>query len=80
MTPDDLKRNLADIGAAQSNARRSTAEIRKAATERLSDVEARISEIRPKAAGDKALGDEYMALIKERGDLHITLGDHGQSV
>ena len=61
-----IERMLQDVEEADK-------QIKAAAEHRLAVVNARIEELRPKALGDDAAGEEYQKLIAERGALHGVL-------
>lgn len=74
ITPDSLKRDLADGAAASAKADRSGEEIRRAAESRREQVQARLSELRPTTGFDADAAQEYGDLVRERGELDLVLG------
>lgn len=76
ITPDSLRRDLADGTAAAARADRSAAEIRKSAEARREVVADRMAKLFHTAEGSAEAGDEYQALVRERGELDLVLG-HG---
>lgn len=74
VTPDMLKRHLADGAALTQSVQRSGEAIKQAARERREHVSARIAELAPRVHTDAAAGDEYEAMIAERGRLDLVLG------
>jgi lysylphosphatidylglycerol synthetase-like protein (DUF2156 family) len=74
MTPDDLRSSLSSLAAASSKAARAGVSIERAAAERRDAVMARMSELSQSVLSDKAAADEYSALVRERGQLDIVLG------
>lgn len=75
ITPESLRRNLADGAAAGARAARSSHEIVQAAEDRHAAVSARLDELRPLAQTDAKAADEYGSLIGERGQLNLVLGN-----
>lgn len=74
ITPDSLRRNLADLASSSAHAGRSADEIHKAAEERRAVVMARLDELRPKTFSSHDASLEYSELIEERGRLDVVLG------
>lgn len=75
ITTDPLRRNLADLSASKSAIARQNNEIIKAAEDRHGAVLARLDELRPKVHTDQSAADEYGALVEERGQLEIVMGE-----
>ena len=74
ITPESLK---SDLGALAADGQRTDAfaeRLKSAAEDRLAAVNARLDELRPKAVIDTASGNEYLALLAERGQLDIVVG------
>lgn len=66
---DNIKSQLADIAVLQAKTNKAGSKIYDSALQRLSEVNVRIQEIRPKVMTDNDLADEYIDLIDERGHL-----------
>lgn len=77
MKPDQVRRDLADLAAMDENAKRSDAEIRKAAEARLEAVNNRLDDLADEAlAGDdEEAHGEYLSLVEERGRLQKVLAE-----
>lgn len=73
VTPDMLKRHLADGAALTQSVQRSSEAIQQAARERREVVAAKLAELTPRVHTDKAAADEYEAMIAERGRLDLVL-------
>jgi hypothetical protein len=76
ISPDSLKRDLANLSSDAARTARSEAEIMKASGERRDGVCRRMDELRSKVHVDHAAAEEYGALVAERGQLDLVLG-HG---
>lgn len=74
ITPDSIRRNLADLAGEAAHAGRSDQEIWRAAADRRDKVVARMDELRPKAVTDQGAAVEYAELTRERGQLDLVLG------
>lgn len=73
ITPESLKRNLADLASQGANADRSAGEIERTAETRREAVNKRLDLLRGSAIFDVTASDEYQALIAERGQLDMVL-------
>lgn len=73
ITPDSLRRDLANGAAAETRADQSAGEIHKSAQERRQAVQARIAELVPLAQRSEGAAAEYQSLIAERGQLDLVL-------
>jgi hypothetical protein len=76
-TPESLRADLGKIAKGQVAAGDATANLRRSAEERMEQVDARLAELQPKAITDAGAGEEYQALIEERGTLARVLGVAG---
>lgn len=77
ITPDSLRRDLANGAAAEAGVHRAASEIRRAAEERRATVQNRIGELVPLVNRSPGAADEYQRLIAERGQLDIVLARGG---
>lgn len=68
-----IHNRLLDIARQSARCDAADESIRKAAEQRLAKVEKLIAELRPKALADDKAGEQYQALILERGQLHQLL-------
>ncbi len=74
------KTRLAHLGGLAAKAHAAEQRILEAAESRLSDVEADIAKIRPRAIADQQAGDEYQALTLERGQLATVIAAARQAI
>jgi hypothetical protein len=75
ITPDSLRRDLADGAAAAGRTQQSEGEIRRAAEQRREAIQTRIAELVPLVNRSPGAADEYQALIRERGQLDVVLAE-----
>lgn len=68
-----IHNRLLDIARQSARCDAADEAIRKAAEQRLAKVEQLIKELRPKALADDKAGEQYQALILERGQLRQVL-------
>lgn len=73
-TPESLRADLGKIAKASAATGDATANIRRAAEERLGQVSDRLDELRNKTLTDHAAAEEYQALVDEFGTLARVLG------
>lgn len=71
ITPDSLKRDLADGASAAARIARSDGAIRDAGAKRREEIAKRLEELRPTTLTDKDAAAEYQALLAERGKLDL---------
>lgn len=72
ITPESLRADLGGLSKQAAHAERTDNDLTRAAGERLAFVNSRIEELRPTAMTDAAAGEEYQALVAERGQLNTS--------
>ena len=73
MTPDELKKRLANVHHQSVKANRADRNIMGAARTRRDQVGERLAELRGEAQTDEAASAEYQDLLKERARLDLVL-------
>lgn len=74
-TPESLRSDLGKVAQGVAATGDATANLRKAAEDRMTEVDARLSAIRSETVTDKPSEAEYLALTEERGTLALVLGE-----
>lgn len=73
MTPDELKKRLANVHHQSVKAARADHNLLAAARDRRDQVSERLSELRGEAQTDETAAAEYQDLLKERARLDLVL-------
>lgn len=73
-TPDELRAALAGIQKQAVRADRAGRNIVDAARQRRDQVTERLAELQGEALSDAKAGEEYQALLAERGQLDVVIG------
>lgn len=71
-TIDSVQKQLGRVAGLQSRVQATDERLWHSAGERLEKVDQMLADLRPKVVLDSNAADEYMALVKERGQLLTT--------